>query len=291
MRIYKLENYIQGELSFHIFDEQVINNSLPPHRHEFAEIVYIIDGFATQIINGISYDAYRGDMFFMNRNCTHSFKTSEQFTYFNICFSPETIVKRVIDRDNALDLLSLSALEEIQSEQTPIGRFTFDGHERILIEGILLDMYKEYNANNSERNAVLESYITILVAKLLRKMHTSHQNESRELSEVWRALSEFIDENLSQKLSLENLAQKCFYNPAYFSRAFKQKFGYSPIEYIARERSHKAATLLADDFNFSMEEIAEKCGFGDKSSLYRSFEKFYGCSPSEYRKSILKNKD
>ena len=150
MRIYKLENYIQGELSFHIFDEQVINNSLPPHRHEFAEIVYIIDGFATQIINGISYDAYRGDMFFMNRNCTHSFKTSEQFTYFNICFSPETIVKRVIDRDNALDLLSLSALEEIQSEQTPIGRFTFDGHERILIEGILLDMYKEYNANNSE---------------------------------------------------------------------------------------------------------------------------------------------
>ena len=54
MRIYKLENYIQGELSFHIFDEQVINNSLPPHRHEFAEIVYIIDGFATQIINGIS---------------------------------------------------------------------------------------------------------------------------------------------------------------------------------------------------------------------------------------------
>jgi two-component system response regulator YesN len=152
-------------------------------------------------------------------------------------------------------------------------------------------MHSEYTSNKSERSAVLESYMTIIIAKILRKAHVSPSVDREEFSDVWRALSEFIDENLNQKLSLENLAQKCFYNPSYFSRAFKQKFGYSPIEYIARERSRKAAALLTDNSNFSMEEIAEKCGFGDKSSLYRSFEKFYGCSPSEYRKSISKNKD
>ncbi len=286
MRIYKLENYIQGELSFHIFDEKCLNTSVPTHRHEFAEIVYVVEGTATQTINGISYTARRGDLFFMNRNCTHSFSASEQYTYYNVCFSPETIVKRIIDRDNALDLLSLASLEEIQSEQTPIGRFTFEGNERILIEQILSDMHKEYKSNNSERNAILESYMTILIAKILRKTHSSHATERKELSDIWRSLSEFIDENLSQKLSLENLAQKCFYNPSYFSRAFKQKFGCSPVEYIARERSNKAAELLRLNSSLSMEEIAEECGFGDKSSLYRSFEKFYGCTPTEYRKSI-----
>ena len=241
-----------------------------------------------EIINGVTYTARRGDMFFLNRDCTHTFSTNKSFTYYNICFSPETVVKRVVDRQNALDLISLSALEEISSEQTPIGRFTFEGDERIWIEQILKDMLDEYKSDNSERNAVLESYMTILVAKILRKIHSVRTTENKELSEVWRALAEFIDENLDQKLSLEDLAQKCFYNPSYFSRTFKQKFGISPVEYIARERSHMAATLIAQNPSLSMEEIAEKCGFGDKSGLYRSFEKFYGCTPTEYKKTIKK---
>jgi AraC-like DNA-binding protein len=46
------------------------------------------------------------------------------------------------------------------------------------------------------------------------------------------------------------------------------------------------ATALLANPSLSMEEIAERCGFGDKSSLYRAFEKHYGCSPSEYRKTL-----
>ncbi len=289
MRVYKSKNYIKGDLSFHIFDETIENTELPTHRHEFAEIVYIIDGAGLEIINGVTYHARRGDMFFLNRDCTHSFSTSKNFTYYNICFSPETVVKRVIDRQNALDLISLSALEEISSEQTPIGRFTLEGDERIWFEQILKDMLHEYKSDNSERNAILESYMTILVAKILRKIHSVRTTKNKELSEVWRALAEFIDENLNQKLSLEDLAQKCFYNPSYFSRTFKQKFGVSPVEYIARERSHMAALLIAQNPTLSMEDVAEKCGFGDKSGLYRSFEKFYGCSPTEYKKTIKNN--
>ena len=33
------------------------------------------------------------------------------------------------------------------------------------------------------------------------------------------------------------------------------------------------------------EEIAEDCGYGDKSGLYRAFDKFYGCTPTEYRQN------
>ena len=87
----------------------------------------------------------------------------------------------------------------------------------------------------------------------------------------------------TEKISLEDLAQKCFYNPSYFSRTFKQKFGLSPIEYITRERAKMAAGLLTNT-TLSMDAIAEKCGYGDKSSLYRAFEKNYGCSPTDYRK-------
>ena len=286
MKVYKVENYIQGELSLHMFEEEVSNHTVPPHTHEFAEIIYITSGECVQTINGISYLAKRGDMLFINRGSTHTFSPVNSFTYYNICFSPETVVKRVIDRENAFDLLSLSALEEIQSESMPIGRFSFDGDERLWIEHLLRDMHSEYVSDKSERNAILESYMTIIVAKILRKAHISSSIDREEFSGVWRALSEFIDDNLNQKLTLEDLAQKCFYNPSYFSRTFKQKFGMSPIEYITKERITRAAKLLADP-SLSMEDIAEQCGFGDKSSLYRAFEKYFGCSPSEYRKSLL----
>ncbi|MBP3423344.1 MAG: AraC family transcriptional regulator [Clostridia bacterium] len=285
MRVYKVEKYIQGELSFHIFEDEVTDFSIPLHTHEFTEIVYITSGECLQTINGISYPARRGDLFFINRNSTHTFSPINYFSYYNICFSPETVVKRIIDRQNALDLISLSSLEEIQSESMPMGRFTFEGNERQWIESLLHDMHKEYTTNQSERNAILESYMTILIAKILRKANTSNSSKRQEFSGVWRALSDFINENLAQKLTLEDLAQQCFYNPSYFSRAFKQKFGVSPMEYITRERVSIAASLLLSSPTLSMEEIAERCGFGDKSSLYRAFEKVYGCSPSEYRKT------
>lgn len=284
MRVLKIENYIQGELSLHIFQEDIINSHIDLHTHEFAEIIYVTSGECIQTIDGFAYHLKRGDMLFINRGSTHEFIPVNPFSYYNICFSPEIIIKRVIDRHNAIELLSLSSLESLQStDALPLSRFSFRGEERQWLEALLQDMHMEYMSDQSERNAILESYMTILIAKILRKIHCSISETQKELSGVWRAISEFIDENLNQKISLEDLAQQCFYNPSYFSRTFKQKFGLSPIEYIARERSKMAASLLTTT-TLSMDAIAEKCGYGDKSSLYRAFEKNYGCSPSDYRK-------
>ena len=289
MEVFKKKNNIKSDLSLRIFAETFDQlPEFPKHLHEFVEILYIVDGECQQTINNLTYTARRGDLIFINQGSTHAFKPiNEPHTYYNICFSPETVIQRVVDRENALDLLSLTALEEIQSENAPIGRLTFDGEERQWIEYLLKDMLAEYESEQPERTAILESYMTILIAKILRKAHVSPSTKGVEFNGIWRALSEFIDENLTEKLTLEDLAQKCFYSPSYFSRIFKQKFGITLVEYIAKERAYKAADLLVST-NLSMEQIAEHCGFGNKSGLYRAFEKTYGCSPSEYRKKEKK---
>ena len=233
MEICTVENFIKKELSFHIFQEERVCEIGDPyfhqtHSHEFAEIVYILNGTCTHTINDISYTAHRGDMFFMNSQCLHSYSSSHAFKMIVLCFSPEALLKRVTDKKNASYFLSLSFLTEIQSDSTPIGKFTFVGEDRTWIEHLLKATLTEYQSEEPERLAVLESYMTILIVNILRKVHSQSLANSKELSDVWKALSEFIDENLNQKLSLEDLAQKCFYNPSYFSRAFKQKFGYSP---------------------------------------------------------------
>ena len=78
-----------------------------------------------------------------------------------------------------------------------------------------------------------------------------------------------------------NLA-KYFYNPSYFSRVFKERFGITLADYLTKERTAHAAKLLLET-DYTTEHIATICGYGDKSTLYRAFRKEYSVTPSEYR--------
>ena len=113
MEICTVENFISKELSFHIFEEECDCTLSNPyfhwtHSHEFAEIVYILSGSCTQTINDISYTARRGDMFLMNSQCLHSYSCSHPYKMIVLCFSPEVLLKRIIDKNNASYFLPLS---------------------------------------------------------------------------------------------------------------------------------------------------------------------------------------
>lgn len=282
---YKSEKYIKDDLSLGIFMDKV-GKTASTHTHDFIEIIYVLDGVATEQINDSEYILKRGDMLFINYGSTHARKNSDGYSYINICFSPETLANKIINKENAFYILSLSAFEEIQSESFE-GKIHFSGEERRIIEAILSDMLYEQSKNLSERAAVLESYMTVLITKIIRKMRPSKKTDTIEI-DIWGALSEYIDKNFKKKLTLSDLAKRCFYNPSYFSRAFKEKFNVSLTEYIGSERARAASEMLLKT-NKSIDEIAEECGYGEKSGLYRAFDKFYGCTPTEYRHTMRKN--
>ena len=278
---YKSDGYIKDDLSLGIFIDKA-GRLAEIHTHEFIEIVYVLDGEATEKINETEYNLRRGDMLFINYGSTHTRERSDNYSFMNVCFAPEILANKIINKENAFYILSLSAFEEIQSE-TFEGKIHFDGEERRMIEAILSDMLYEQSKKLPERNAVLESYMTVLITKIIRKMRPSKRT-SEAGSGLWLKLSEYIDQNFKKKLTLSDLAKRCFYNPSYFSRAFKERFNISLTEYINRERASAAAEMLKNT-NKSIDEIAEECGYGDKSGLYRAFDKFYGCTPAEYRQS------
>ena len=127
-------------------------------------------------------------MFFMNSQCLHSYSSSHAFKIIVLCFSPEVLLKRIIDKRNASYFLSLSFLTEIQSESTPIGKFSFVGEDRVWIENLLKATLAEYKSREPERIAVLESYMTILIVNILRKVHSQNLSKNKEVNEVWKAL-------------------------------------------------------------------------------------------------------
>ncbi|MCH3885817.1 AraC family transcriptional regulator [Tenacibaculum aquimarinum] len=93
----------------------------------------------------------------------------------------------------------------------------------------------------------------------------------------------FIEENLSEKLSLEIIAEKAYFSPFHFHRLFKIVVGETVHNFINRKRIEKSAAYLLHQKEKSITQISEIVGFSNLSAFSKSFKKFYGVSPNKFK--------
>ena len=98
----------------------------------------------------------------------------------------------------------------------------------------------------------------------------------------------FIDDNLDSGLSLEIIASVGSYSPFHFHRIFRAITNETLNSYITRKRIEKTASILLHQKNVSITELSLQYGFNSNSSFTKTFKKFYGISPSDFRKSSSK---
>lgn len=96
---------------------------------------------------------------------------------------------------------------------------------------------------------------------------------------------QFIDANLDADLSLEKIAEISAYSPFHFHRIFKLLTGETLQNYIIRKKTEKSAFLLAVRKDMEMKEIYFNLGFSNPSVFSKTFKKYYGLPPSEFRKT------
>jgi AraC family transcriptional regulator len=99
------------------------------------------------------------------------------------------------------------------------------------------------------------------------------------------AILVFIDEHLDSELSLEIVAKVGLYSPFHLHRIFKAITNETLNSYITRKRIEKTASILLHQKTVSISDLSLQYGFNSNSSFTRTFKKFYGISPSEFRKS------
>ncbi|MOA03856.1 Arabinose operon regulatory protein [compost metagenome] len=92
----------------------------------------------------------------------------------------------------------------------------------------------------------------------------------------------YIDEHISEDLSLVRLADEIHFNPSYLSRLFKQERGMKLSEYIEDARFAKAKELLRRT-ELKIAEIGTCIGYEAPHSFTRVFKKWTGMSPQEFR--------
>ena len=113
--------------------------------------------------------------------------------------------------------------------------------------------------------------------KILDKnIQTDYKNR---INRVFR----YIDENLNSDLSLATVSNVAYFSPYHFHRIFKFITGETLNDYVTRKRIEKSASDLIHK-NISISEIFYKYGFNDNSTFTRTFKKYYGISPKEFRK-------
>jgi AraC family transcriptional regulator len=95
-------------------------------------------------------------------------------------------------------------------------------------------------------------------------------------------ISEFVDENLSESLTLDELASLAGLSPYHFSRKFKSSFGMPPHAFVVARRVAKAKRLLCDK-RLPLKVVAADCGFADQSHFNRIFRRYTGTTPSQFR--------
>ncbi len=94
---------------------------------------------------------------------------------------------------------------------------------------------------------------------------------------------EFIEDNLDSKLTLEVIAKKAYFSPFHFHRLFSIVIKETPNNFIIRKRIEKAASYLLHQKDKTITEISDSVGFSSISSFSKSFKKFYGISPNQFK--------
>lgn len=102
----------------------------------------------------------------------------------------------------------------------------------------------------------------------------------RTENHIHRAI-DYIQGHYCEDLTLEEVAARADMNPAYFSSSFKKYTGSSFIHYMMELRIRRAKELLKEGRKIS--EISNLLGFHDTRYFTRTFKKYVGVTPSEYK--------
>jgi AraC-like DNA-binding protein len=97
-----------------------------------------------------------------------------------------------------------------------------------------------------------------------------------------RRAERFIWANYTRRIRLGEIAEASRLSPSYFSTVFKKEMGENLSSYLNRLRVEKAAMMLTET-DLSLEQIAEACGFENRSWFSRIFKHHTGISPGKYR--------
>jgi len=147
----------------------------------------------------------------------------------------------------------------------------------VLFDTLIGEYKQKLKFGTHRMNGILLEIISVIGRKNAYMLSGSSDTNKR-----FENVCEYIHNNFSKNLTLEELATKCNLSESRFSHLFTELFGKSPKQYIMNVRMENAKELLLDS-DMSILEIGSAVGFDDQNYFSRIFKKHCGMSPNEFR--------
>lgn len=146
---------------------------------------------------------------------------------------------------------------------------------------------RELKDNFASGNLYLESVANATIVHLLNRYSNKTIANKDEPGKITRKglqmLVEYIDHNLSHKISLDQLAEILSMSSYHFSRSFKASTGYTPHQFLLLRRTYRARQLLLQDNSLTPAQIAHVAGFSDQSHLNKQLRRVFNQTASQIR--------
>lgn len=149
-----------------------------------------------------------------------------------------------------------------------------------LTDNCVQALYGELHRHARCDDVIIESYFSIWLRELARAAQTS--SVSRPIPDRLLAARQYLENHLSQRVTLSELAKTAALSVSQFSALFKAHFGTSPIDYLMDLRMRQSVYYLSDH-SFNVTEVGRKVGFDDPFYFSKQFKKHFGVSPRNYR--------
>ncbi len=136
---------------------------------------------------------------------------------------------------------------------------------------------------NAAKDALADLSLKVLLLRIIQTQNISlAENNSNKLGDRLAAVINFIKQHLSQKITVEKLAQIACMSKPLFYRNFKERFGISPIEFVLQQRINLAKELLKNPL-LSITDVCYQCGFNNLNYFSKQFKRIEGTTPTIWR--------
>jgi AraC-like DNA-binding protein len=160
------------------------------------------------------------------------------------------------------------------------GAMSFSGIDDL--EMFIYQIYREITEQIRPDEVVLQNLFECMVRRIKRNFGENSGYEPARMKKV----REFLLQYPEKKIRLKELAKKIGLSVPHLCYEFKKTYGKSPIDYQIEKRLENAEYYLRD-YNLSVSEIAERCGYSDIYQFSRAFKNKFLLSPANYRNKYL----
>ncbi len=237
------------------------------HWHEHIELLYFLSGEFEIVCGEAEYTALEGDLIFINSKERHSTSCNSDGEYMCLHLLPEFFSDVEFDG------------------------FAIETH--IIRDAFIKEYFEKMSDEQKNKSAAYDLRLKSLAYSLMAYIISNYRRESDGDNTSSRSarflemhdIFAYISRSYTTSLTTAELARHFHLTEQYFCRMFKKATGQTPLGYINRYRTEKAAVLLKNT-DQSITDIALSVGFDDPNYFSRTFKKYVGEAPREYRKSI-----